>query len=393
LRTLLLVEDEPHLRQHILTDVPWHKLGIDQVQAAATAEEAISLCCGFTPDLLLTDIRMPGLSGIDLARSLLERFPHLRIIFMSAYSEAEYLRSALRMGSVDYLFKPVQLEDLQNAVSLAISSLQEMQHAQGRAQLAENYGDQLISPILSHLLCGDRPMEQLLGQLATLPTWREQGLYLAVKLHPMADFPNDLYESCVRCLALPGFAWCRLVPLPGGQQVLFLCYEQPLAPTSLEGALRQVNTQLLSRGMVHVQLAHSGLQHHLRSLYGFAPLQPAAPLQQALRPRVSALCEKMMELIHQRYQDHAFGAGSIAQELHYTNAYVCTVFKQKYGVTIHDYINMYRISRAKELLDATQENLAAIAARVGYENDSYFSRVFKKAEGISPSDYRRRRKA
>lgn len=393
MRKLLLVEDEEHLRNHMLKDVPWAELGISQVQGAATGEEALRLTQTFLPDILLTDIRMPGVSGIDLARTMLLRQPQLRVIFMSAYSEADYLRSALRMGSVDYLFKPVQIEDLKSAVSMAISSLQEMRHAQSHTQLAENYGDQLIQPILAHLLEGDRPIEELLGQMDSLPVWEEEGFYLGLMLHPLADFPRDAYEACVRCLAHPGFAYARLVPLQGSRQVIFLCYEEEPPAASLEGALRQITTQLLSRGLAHVQVTSSPLQRTVRALYGFARRTSPPAEQTAQRPRVSALCEKMMELIHSRYHDHAFGAGAIAQELHYTGAYICTVFKQKYGITIHDYINMVRIARAKELLEQTGDALSAIAAKVGYENDSYFSRVFKKAEGVSPSDYRRRRQA
>lgn len=390
LRKLLLVEDEEHLRNHMVKDVSWNEMGIGQVVGAATGEEALRLVHDFQPDILLTDIRMPGMTGIELARTLLQRWPQLRVIFMSAYSDVDYLHSALRMGSVDYLFKPVQLDDLKSALSLALASLQELRHAQTHTQIAEHYGDQLIQPILSHLLEGDSPMEQLLGQMDALPTWRGDGFYLAVMLHPLALLHRDTYEACVRCLALPGFAYARQVPLQEDRQIIFLCYEAAPSSANLEGVLRQVGTQLLSRGLPHVQVTCSTYEGTLQSLYGFARREQSAAAAGMQRPRVSALCEKMTELIHQRYPDHAFGAGAIAQELHYTNAYVCTVFKQKYGITIHDYINMVRIARAKELLEGTNDSLSSIAERVGYENDSYFSRVFKKSEGISPSDFRRR---
>lgn len=395
---LMLVEDEDHLRSYMLQCVPWEKLGISHIRGAACGEEAMAVFPAFAPDILLTDIRMPGMSGTELAAAMLCAQPDLRVIFMSAYSEAEYLRSALRMGSVDYLFKPVQLNDLEEAVARATASLQKMRRDQGSARLVESYQEQLLKPLLARLLMGDEPMEQLSRGLETLPIRDEKGIYLAVRLYPLPELTKDLYDGCVRLLSLSGFAYCRLVPLGGAGQALLCCFEKAPGQGEVENALVRLSTYLQANGLVSVKAEASRPCLGLEGLYGFAaggeggakPRDGGTGLLK--RPRVSALCGQMISLIHERYGDHSFGAGSLAKELHYTNAYVCTVFKQKYGMTIHDYMNLYRIAKAKELLQNTEDSLASIAERVGYENDSYFSRVFKKSEGISPSDYRRGRK-
>lgn len=392
MRRLLLVEDEDHLRCSMVANVPWKQLGIGEVRAAACGGEALSLLHDFKPDILLTDIRMPGISGIELAEDMLTIYPDLRIVFISAYSEKEYLHSALRMGSVDYLFKPIQMEDLYSAITRAMTSLHQMRRNQGSAQLVESYSEQLVQPFLVHLLQGTQPIEQLFGQLESLPIGVEKGTYIAILLYPIHTLPKDCYDAAIRLLSFPGLAYCRLISPDKDRQVLLLCFDQPPTINQLEGALRQLTTRLQVSGFVTAQVQHSPTTTNLLDLYGFAGQSMPNNGKATQQTRVHSLCDQMVLLIHQSYTNHSFGAGSIAKELHYTNAYICTVFKQRFGITIHDYINIYRIAKAKELLEATSENLATIAQQVGYENDSYFSRVFKKSEGISPSDYRRRHK-
>ena len=66
------------------------------------------------------------------------------------------------------------------------------------------------------------------------------------------------------------------------------------------------------------------------------------------------------------------------------------VFKQNTGITINDYINLFRIQKAKELLSDVTLKLYDISPAVGYNDENYFSKVFKKYEGISPAEYRKR---
>ncbi len=390
MKKLLLVEDEEHLRRFMLQSVDWRALGIGEVRDASDGQEALAVAAGYRPDLLITDIRMPKLSGLELGQALLRENPALRIIFMSAYSDAEYLRAALRMGSVDYLFKPVQMEDLTDAVRHAIADQNEMQLIIGSAQLVESYADRLLPPLLTHLLEGDQPLEQLAFQLDMLSVREAEGWYAAALLSPVASLPDGLHDIVRRCLGLEGFAYCRHVPMKSARHALICCFERRPDVEELALAERRLAAQLqLTDASVRVRV--SPVTQTLTGLYGFARASAPAPTAVAQKNRLSALCGQMQDIIHTRYADHALTAGSIAEALHYTNAYVCTVFKQHYGMTIHHYINVYRIARAKELLDATELPLSAIATQVGYENDSYFSRVFKKQEGVSPSDYRGRR--
>ena len=78
----------------------------------------------------------------------------------------------------------------------------------------------------------------------------------------------------------------------------------------------------------------------------------------------------------------------MAEQLHFTPAYLCQVYKKKTGLTINAYLNTYRINAAKEFLRNEDIKLYEISYYVGYSDPNYFSRQFKKQTGMTPSEYR-----
>lgn len=99
---LMVVEDEKVIRNGLLKHVPWQKLGVLEVQAAENGEKALELAETFHPDIVLSDIRMPGMSGIELCRTLREKYPEIEIIFSTGYADKEYLKAAIDLHAVGY---------------------------------------------------------------------------------------------------------------------------------------------------------------------------------------------------------------------------------------------------------------------------------------------------
>jgi len=89
---------------------------IEVVGRAASGDEALATIAAQRPDVLLTDIEMPGLGGIDLAKQVTERFPATRVLILTTFSRAGYLRRALDAGAQGYLLKDSKSEELANAV-------------------------------------------------------------------------------------------------------------------------------------------------------------------------------------------------------------------------------------------------------------------------------------
>lgn len=121
---LLLVEDERLTREGIRDEINWVQLGITEIVEAVDGIHALSMIEHFHPDIVLTDIRMPRMNGVELATELRRDDPNCKIIFMSGYADKEYLKAAISLKAISYVEKPIDIEELsaslQNATSLCI---------------------------------------------------------------------------------------------------------------------------------------------------------------------------------------------------------------------------------------------------------------------------------
>ena len=113
---LMIVEDEELLRMGLVTCVDWADLGYEIIGEAGDGEKALKLVEQNLPDVIITDIKMPRLNGIDMAEKLKADYPGIRIVVISGYDEFEYARRALKMGVSEYILKPINLEQLKKTV-------------------------------------------------------------------------------------------------------------------------------------------------------------------------------------------------------------------------------------------------------------------------------------
>ncbi|CAI6086582.1 response regulator transcription factor [Cohnella sp. JJ-181] len=120
---LLIVDDEPTVRTGLRGYVDWSAHGIEVAGEADDGDTALDLIERETPDLVLTDVRMPSMDGIALSREISSRYPEVKIIFVSGHDDAEYLKSALKVSAVDYIFKPVNLHELGEVVGRVVAGL------------------------------------------------------------------------------------------------------------------------------------------------------------------------------------------------------------------------------------------------------------------------------
>jgi two-component system response regulator YesN len=116
---MLLVEDEPATINGIKTAVNWKLLDITICGEASNGLEAYPLIKELKPDIILCDIRMPKMDGITLISEIQPRHPEIKVIFISGYSDKEYLKKAIKLNVIDYLYKPIELSELVQAVEKA----------------------------------------------------------------------------------------------------------------------------------------------------------------------------------------------------------------------------------------------------------------------------------
>lgn len=143
---LMIVEDEKIIRNGLAKHIDWQGLGIEEVKAAANTEEALSLCGDFAPDIAVSDITMPGENGIELCRKLRLLFPEMEIVFVTGYADKEYLKAAIDLHAVRYVEKPVNRDDIAEAVREAISRRQKTRDNQS-ARLHKLFIDSVSFPI------------------------------------------------------------------------------------------------------------------------------------------------------------------------------------------------------------------------------------------------------
>ena len=109
---LLIVDDEAIVRRGIKKSVNWNELGIEMVAEAADGVEALSQVIENVPDIVLLDINMPKMDGLEFASIIKKQYPKIKVVIITGYHEFEYARSALRSGVDDYILKPITKEDV-----------------------------------------------------------------------------------------------------------------------------------------------------------------------------------------------------------------------------------------------------------------------------------------
>ena len=142
---LLIVDDEELTRNGLISIIDKKKLGIDTIYVADDGINGLNMAQKEQPDIILCDVRMPRLDGIGMLEKIKQSAPNTVAIFMSGYSDKEYLMSAIKLGAINYIEKPIDQLDLESAIQKAIeqclrikreSAADEMNTNQAASELA-----------------------------------------------------------------------------------------------------------------------------------------------------------------------------------------------------------------------------------------------------------------
>ncbi|NMB00125.1 MAG: response regulator [Firmicutes bacterium] len=137
---VLIIEDEPWSREVVKALGKWENLKARVIGEADNGSEGLRLIAKLQPDIVITDMRMPGIEGAELLKAIDEQFPEVKIIVMSGYDDFSYMKQAIRSQAVDYLLKPLDAEELNASLCRCIE------------EIAEGFGD---SPDLGSIKCKD----------------------------------------------------------------------------------------------------------------------------------------------------------------------------------------------------------------------------------------------
>ncbi|WP_409342448.1 response regulator [Paenibacillus sp. MBLB4367] len=156
---IMIVDDEQLIRRHLAELKEWEQIGCSIVGEAANGEEALQLAHQCKPDLVISDIRMPIMDGIQFAGAMRSLYPNTPIIFISAYHDFVYAKQALKLGAADFITKPIDLNELIDAVELIM---------QGASRA--NTDDRMLQEKMVRMLLSDKPD---LAELEKQASWSE----------------------------------------------------------------------------------------------------------------------------------------------------------------------------------------------------------------------------
>jgi two-component system response regulator YesN len=149
---VMLVDDEFMTREGLREFVSWNQLGLEVAGEAEDGIEALERIETIRPDIVLCDVRMPRMDGIELASRIKTLLPDCKLIFLSGYSDTEYLKSAIKLNVVDYLEKPVQITELETLLTRVAQQIVESRQQQDLyVQIAEEL-DRSKPQLTAHLL-------------------------------------------------------------------------------------------------------------------------------------------------------------------------------------------------------------------------------------------------
>lgn len=113
---LCVVDDIRSVVDMITSKIPWREHGIEIVGSATNGEEGLAVIREGRPDIILTDIRMPKMDGLEMTRNILEVLPNSKVVILSAYTDFDYAQKAIKYGALDYVKKPFSIDQIVNAV-------------------------------------------------------------------------------------------------------------------------------------------------------------------------------------------------------------------------------------------------------------------------------------
>ncbi|MBQ8639105.1 MAG: response regulator [Lachnospiraceae bacterium] len=135
----VIVDDEPIIVDGIAKAIDWSGFHIEVACAATDPQEALNYILSHPVHIVITDVSMPGLDGLQLIQKAKQSKPNLYVVVLSAYDNFEYVRTALRCGAENYLLKPLDPDELSDTISQIISHIQE------REQLSQTYGQSMMT--------------------------------------------------------------------------------------------------------------------------------------------------------------------------------------------------------------------------------------------------------
>ncbi|REE86445.1 two-component system response regulator YesN [Paenibacillus taihuensis] len=383
--SILITDDESVIREGVKRTIK-RAFPAYEVHLAASAEEAVHVLESQQIDIVLTDILMPGIDGLEFMKMSRRKYPHVKWVVISAHSEFSYAQKAVRLGARDYLLKPIGKQRLEELIDQLAEEAREETASTKEGELLKTNLKYLREAVFQRLASG-----LALGNLDIAPL---------IERYPEFRLVMVRIEEAVKNVQLEHFiienVLSELIDLHG--QGFVVSFDRQ----SLLG-LVQLKNNKTEEGLA--QDLHKHLSHYLKvpfhitysdDIKEFSRIpEEVRRLRQATAPvasdRPEGSGDKAIEVALQYLKAHyneELSLERVASVVFLNPIYFSQLFKQKTGQGYKDYVISLRIEQAKELLQQSGLKLAEIAERIGYADVRHFTQVFRRKMNVTPTEYR-----
>lgn len=385
---VLIVDDEPLILKSLQTSINWSSMDCEVTGIAEDGEEALELMQSGMPDILLTDIAMPGMNGIELLERI-SRWPDRpEVIILSGYSDFEYARRGLQYRVFDYILKPIDPMELGECIRKMIVWFREKEQVRHTTMKQHLYDAMMGSRFDSGLFSSTAMyrVAVILSDDSTdlrLTQWEGEALNRE-GLRKFAYSTSKRYTAVVFYMEgeEDGFAELTATEL------------QYLGRLLVDDQLIAVGS--LVRGLAELAESYKEAVDILDLLLTLNPAETS-------RHRVWAIQEVNQSLSSRKSPAKQIGAALAYMNEHYREdlsidqaalqadmsaSHFSALLKQMTGFTFLEHMTELRVRQACKLLTGTSMKTYEIANHVGYTDQRYFSQVFKRKMHMTPSEYR-----
>lgn len=412
--TVVVADDEAKQREEMIKTIEWEKIGFRVVGEAENGSEALDLVSRLAPDLLLTDIRMPFVSGIDLARAVREVRPATQIAFLSGFDEFTYAQQAIQYNIISYLLKPISVLELTEELKKIKEKIDRIFEDFAKIQKGEaNTGADFFLPLLlnqSYFESIEEREKRLLKeqkQMGLLRPGREDWNYEVISI-VLRDKEG---KNCTAQRHIHGVnsilqKYMEFFTFYIDGRIVSVLYA---GPNSMQKYLHILVTDLVQSMERILKLRCSiGIgreTHKLTGLYrSCAESASALSCDQGGERKIfylqdmyavegtPDLCDKALDKIRQEYGNADISLISVSKEIGISPNYLSMLIKKKTGKSFVDFLTTLRMENAERILRETDMKIREVSEQCGYSDQHYFSYCFKKYAGVSPNILRKQMK-
>lgn len=373
---VLIADDELIVRKGLIATVEWEKFGMEVVADAPNGQKAWELFQQHSPEVVVTDIVMPEMNGIELARNIKQSSPTTKILLLSCHRDFTFAQEGMNIGASGYILKTA-FEDQQFEEYLL-----RIEHEINHANIRKSYDSSFLAKEFYEWLCDfENSFHMLVGELFSNDwNWMENPYYIY--------FLNGLNSSEIfhekRFFEEKPFA-----KISCGQDQAYVFIPEMSKP-DFEHFLveaRSIDSSFgwmeygPNRGMNEWMDGVTNLYRRFKFERQFKVSMEDWPLP--IRKAVQIIIKDL---------EQSFSSSDIANEVGLSRSHFSTMFKKTTGESFITFTEKLKVKAACELLENTLLPLQEIGEKIGIQDGKYFSKWFKKCMGKTPSEYRQNKK-